>query len=59
MNGFPPPAAPSVWKEVKTQDGKKAYYFNTVTQVTTWDKPPELMTDAEVCASYPITQSFY
>ncbi|ETO23606.1 hypothetical protein RFI_13572 [Reticulomyxa filosa] len=36
----------SDWQELRTEDGL-AYYFNRVTQETTWDKPEELMTDEE------------
>lgn len=42
MNGYPP----SPWRE-HALDGKK-YYYNTVTQVTTWTKPDELKDEVEV-----------
>jgi hypothetical protein len=51
MNGYPAPAAASVWQEhTNKADGKK-YYFNPVTQVTTWEKPPELRDEVEVRGS--------
>eukprot|EP01084_Bolivina_argentea_P058897 107503_1 len=34
------------WQELRTEDGL-VYYFNRKTQVTTWDKPLELMSDDE------------
>ncbi|KAF2272560.1 uncharacterized protein EI97DRAFT_504103 [Westerdykella ornata] len=43
MNGF---GSRSVWQEAKTADGK-IYFYNTVTQETTWSKPVELMTENE------------
>jgi len=36
----------TIWQACKTPDGLD-YYFNTVTNETTWDKPDELMTDEE------------
>jgi pre-mRNA-processing factor 40 len=49
MNGvngaFPPPAG--TWQEHRTQDGR-IYYYNTVTRVTQWTKPEDMMTPAEV-----------
>ena len=36
----------TVWQACKTPDGYD-YYFNTVTNETSWDKPEELMTDEE------------
>eukprot|EP00462_Mataza_sp_D1_P024235 CAMPEP_0175127448 /NCGR_PEP_ID=MMETSP0087-20121206/4390_1 /TAXON_ID=136419 /ORGANISM="Unknown Unknown, Strain D1" /LENGTH=1428 /DNA_ID=CAMNT_0016409423 /DNA_START=43 /DNA_END=4329 /DNA_ORIENTATION=+ len=36
----------TIWQACKTPDGLD-YYFNTVTNETTWEKPDELMTDAE------------
>jgi len=36
----------SIWQECKTPDGLD-YYFNTVTNETTWEKPDELMSDEE------------
>ncbi|OAL50391.1 U1 snRNP-associated protein Usp104 [Pyrenochaeta sp. DS3sAY3a] len=48
MNGFPPPggAPPSSWNAVKTDDGKE-YYYNAVTNQTTWEKPDELKDEVE------------
>jgi len=50
MNGmggpFPPPGA-TTWQEHRTADGR-IYYYNTITKVTQWTKPEELMTPAEV-----------
>jgi pre-mRNA-processing factor 40 len=52
MNGFPPPggAPPSSWNAVKTEDGKE-YYYNAVTNQTTWEKPDELKDEVEVRSS--------
>jgi hypothetical protein len=36
----------TVWQACQTPDGL-SYYFNTVTNETTWEKPEELMTDDE------------
>lgn len=36
----------TIWQALKTNDGLD-YYFNTVTNETSWDKPEELMTDEE------------
>lgn len=36
----------TVWKCLQTAEGVD-YYFNTITQATQWEKPDELMTDAE------------
>lgn len=36
----------SDWQELRTDDGL-VYYFNRVTQETTWDKPDELMSEDE------------
>lgn len=49
MNGFPPPMAPpgSTWTTAKTPDGRE-YYYNTITKLTTWEKPDELKDDVEV-----------
>src|SRR5690348_3203108 len=38
------------WKEAKTPDGK-VYYYNTMTNETTWKKPDDLKTPAERGAS--------
>ncbi|KAL6895617.1 hypothetical protein HDV57DRAFT_479976 [Trichoderma longibrachiatum] len=48
MNGFAPPFVQpaSAWQEHKTPEGR-AYYYNSVTKVTQWTKPEELMTPAE------------
>lgn len=35
------------WKAVKTAEGKE-YYFNSVTNATTWQKPDDLKDDIEV-----------
>lgn len=40
------PEVTTIWQACKTPDGLD-YYFNTVTNETTWDKPEELMTDEE------------
>ena len=50
MNGYPPPMGvpKSPWRATKTQDGRE-YYHNSVTNVTTWEKPDELKDDIEVC----------
>lgn len=42
----PAPAARSVWRELKTADGM-TYYHNTQTNKTQWDKPDELLTEAD------------
>jgi len=39
----PVPAAPQVWTEHAVPDGRK-YYYNSVTGVSVWSKPEELMT---------------
>ncbi|PFH58254.1 hypothetical protein XA68_13971 [Ophiocordyceps unilateralis] len=50
MNGFPgppqggPPTSP--WREHQTPDGR-VYFYNSVTKVTQWTKPEDLMTGAE------------
>jgi len=46
MNGYPPPMA-STWREVKHADGR-AYYHNTATNETSWEKPDELKDEVEV-----------
>jgi pre-mRNA-processing factor 40 len=40
------PPASTTWKSTKTTEGK-TYYFNTITSVTQWTKPEELMTAEE------------
>jgi pre-mRNA-processing factor 40 len=46
MNGvFQPPAG--TWQEHRTQDGR-IYYYNTITRITQWTKPEDMMTPAEV-----------
>jgi hypothetical protein len=40
-------AAPVLWQEAKTPEGR-VYYYHTVTKATQWTKPEELMTAAEV-----------
>ena len=50
MNGVygqPPPAA-TTWQEYRSADGR-VYYYNSATKETTWTKPEEMMTPAEVC----------
>lgn len=48
MNGFHDlPQPPSAWQEHRTPDGR-AYYYNTLTKVTQWTKPEEMMAPAEV-----------
>ena len=37
----------TVWRACVTDDGLD-YYVNTETHETTWDKPEELMTEAEM-----------
>jgi hypothetical protein len=51
MNGYPAPTAASVWQEHTNKDDGKKYYYNTVTKLTTWEKPPELYDEVEVCGS--------
>ncbi|KAJ5893949.1 hypothetical protein N7495_005640 [Penicillium taxi] len=43
-----PIAAPVIWQEARTAEGRP-YYYNVETKVTQWKKPEELMTPAEVC----------
>lgn len=54
MNGigapFAPPPPGSAWQEHRTPDGR-SYYYNSLTKVTQWTKPEELMSPAEVCRS--------
>jgi hypothetical protein len=40
-------AEATVWQQLTTKEGLD-YYYNTETQATSWDKPEELMTDAEL-----------
>ena len=40
-----PPDERPVWKEYKTDSGKK-YFYNRVTKERTWKRPPELKADA-------------
>lgn len=35
-------SAASVWKEAKAADGR-TYYYHTLTQETTWEKPAEVV----------------
>lgn len=37
---------PNPWQEYKSPDGR-VYYYNTITKVTQWTKPEELMSPAE------------
>ena len=51
MNGLPP--APKTWQEARTPEGR-AYYYNPITRETTWQKPKEFMSPAELhLASLP------
>lgn len=52
MNGFGAPYGQpaSVWQEHSTGDGR-LYYFNSVTKVTQWTKPEDMMSQAEVSFS--------
>lgn len=45
--GQPPPQAAPPWQEHRTPDGRN-YYYNSITKVTQWTKPEELMSPAEV-----------
>lgn len=49
MNGATPPFGqpPQLWQEHRTPDGR-SYFYNSVTKVTQWTKPEELMDPAEV-----------
>jgi pre-mRNA-processing factor 40 len=51
MNGinghFPPPGPGAMWQEHNTPEGR-SYYYNTLTKMTQWTKPEELMTAVEV-----------
>ena len=49
MNGVASPFGqpPQVWQEHRTADGRP-YFYNTITRVTQWTKPEELLTPAEV-----------
>jgi hypothetical protein len=50
MNGAGPGQygqPPAAWQEHRTADGR-SYYYNSVTKVTQWTKPDEMMTQAEV-----------
>ena len=37
---------PNPWQEYKSPDGR-VYYYNSITKVTQWTKPEELMSPAE------------
>lgn len=43
----------SDWTEHKAPDGR-LYYYNSVSKQSSWEKPDELKTKAEVCSSSPI-----
>ena len=42
-------SAAGVWKEANAPDGR-IYYYNTVTNATTWEKPAD-MVSPRFCAS--------
>ncbi len=44
----------TVWQSCKTPDGYD-YFFNTVTNETSWEKPEELMTDDEKDAAVSLS----
>jgi pre-mRNA-processing factor 40 len=44
---------PSDWTEHKAPDGR-SYYYNSVTKQSSWDKPNELKSKAEVCETFQI-----
>ncbi|VDO03804.1 unnamed protein product [Rodentolepis nana] len=53
--GYGVPVAPiatprTTWTEHTSHDGRK-YYYNTLTKVTTWDKPDELKSSSEKAIS--------
>ncbi|RKF82400.1 Pre-mRNA-processing protein prp40 [Golovinomyces cichoracearum] len=41
-----PTPAPKLWSEARNAEGR-VYYYNTITKITQWTKPEELMTPAE------------
>ena len=45
MNGMPEPQGS--WQEARAEDGR-VYYYNKVTKKTTWTKPLDLLSPAEV-----------
>ena len=54
MNGINGVAAPpGLWKEARNPEGR-VYYYNTITNVTQWTKPAEMMTPAEVNICRPL-----
>jgi len=46
----------SEWSEHTTPDGKK-YYFNSKTQVSTWEKPEELQEEQQDEVHYPLRKT--
>ena len=49
MNGVPAPQG--LWAEARNAEGR-VYYYNTITKVTQWTKPVELMGPVEVSLVY-------
>lgn len=49
MNGFKAPHGQqgTAWQEHQTPDGR-SYFYNSVTKVTQWTKPEDMMGPAEV-----------
>lgn len=42
------------WSEHKSPDGR-VYYYNSVSKQSSWEKPDDLKTPAEVCSLMQIT----